>query len=52
MQELISTAILIANLFGGTIVANKISNEIKRAAITKSAHGLPSLSEVPPIKST
>lgn len=45
MQELISIAILIATLFGGTMVAKKISDEVRVAALTKAAHGLPSLSK-------
>lgn len=45
MQELISTAILIATLFGGTYVAKKISDEVRVAALTKAARGLPSLSK-------
>lgn len=44
MQDLISAAILIATLFGGTYAAKKISDEVRVAALTKAAHGLPSLS--------
>jgi hypothetical protein len=44
MDELISIAVLIATLFGGTIAANKIYCSVREAALTKAAHGLPSLS--------
>lgn len=45
MQELISIAILIATLFGGTYAAKRITDEVQIAALTKAAHGLPSLSK-------
>jgi len=45
MQDLISIAIIIATLFGGTYTAKKIYEEVKVAALTKAAHGLPSLSK-------
>jgi len=44
MRELISIAILIATLFGGTLVAEKIYRSVREAALTKAAHGLPNLS--------
>jgi hypothetical protein len=44
MQDLISAAILIATLLGGTVAAEKIHNTVREAALTKAAHGLPSLS--------
>lgn len=44
MQELISTAILIATLVGGTMVAKNILDEVRIAALSKAASGLPSLS--------
>ncbi len=44
MNELIGIAILIATLFGGTLVAEKIYSATRRAALTKAATGLPSLS--------
>ena len=44
MNELISTAILIATLFGGTVAADKICVSVRRAALEKSAKGLPMLS--------
>jgi len=43
MQDLISAAILIATLFSGTVVAGKIHRTVRDAALTKTAHGLPSL---------
>jgi hypothetical protein len=45
MQDLISTAILIATLFGGTMVAKKISDDVRVVALTKAVHGIPSLSK-------
>ena len=38
-----STAILIATLFGGTVVADKIYISLRRMALEKSAQGLPNL---------
>lgn len=46
MQDLISLAIVIATLFGGTHTAKKIFNEVRIAALTKAAHGLPSLNKL------
>jgi hypothetical protein len=43
MNDLISTAILIATLFGGTFAADKIYVSVRRAALEKSAKGLPEL---------
>lgn len=43
MNDLISTAILIATLFGGTITADKIYISVRRVALEKSAKGLPDL---------
>lgn len=45
MQDLISLAIVIATLFSGTYTAKKIYDEVRVAALTKAAHGLPSLGE-------
>ena len=45
MQDLIGVAIVIATLFGGTYTAKKIYDEVRAAALTKAAHGLPSLSK-------
>jgi hypothetical protein len=44
MKEIISIAVLIATLFGGTIAAEKIYCSVRAAALTKAAQGLPSLS--------
>ena len=43
MKELISIAVLIATLFGGTLAAEKIYCSVREAALTKAAHGLPNL---------
>ena len=45
MQDLISLAIVIATLFGGTYTAKKIYDEVRVAALTKAAQGLPSLNK-------
>ena len=44
MKEIISIAILIATLFGGTLAAERIYCSVREAALTKAAQGLPSLS--------
>lgn len=44
MKELISIAILIATLFGGTLAAEKIYSSMREAAFSKAAQGLPPLS--------
>ena len=44
MQELISAAILIATLYGGTVAATKIHDAVREVALTKAAQGLPQLS--------
>lgn len=41
MNELINVAVVIAILFGGTMAAEKIFVEVRKAALTKAAHGLP-----------
>ena len=43
MNDLISTVILIATLFGGTVAAEKIYFSVWKAALEKSATGLPNL---------
>jgi len=45
MQDLISIAIIIATLFGGTYTAKKIYDEIRVASLTKASQGLHSLSK-------
>lgn len=44
MNDLISAAILIATLFGGTVAADRIYVSVRKAALEKSAKGLPNLS--------
>lgn len=44
MNELINIAVVVMLLFGGTITAEKIYVEVRQAALTKSAQGLPKLS--------
>jgi hypothetical protein len=44
MQDLISVAILIATLFGGTVAAEKIHHAVREAALTKAVQNIPSLS--------
>lgn len=43
MNDLISTAILIATLFGGTVAADKIYISVRRVALEKASSGLPRL---------
>jgi hypothetical protein len=45
MNELISIAVLIATLYGGTVIGEKIFVSVRTAALTKAAQGLPSLSK-------
>ena len=45
MKELIGIAVLLVGLFGGTIVLKKIHDQVRVAALTKAAQGLPSLSK-------
>ena len=44
MKELISVAVLIATLYGGSVLGNRILNSVREAALTKAAIGLPRLS--------
>lgn len=44
MKELIGIAVTVATLFGGTMAAEKIYVEVRQAALTKAAQGLPRLS--------
>jgi hypothetical protein len=43
MNDLISTALLIATLFGGTVAADKIYVVVRKAALEKASQGLPNL---------
>ncbi len=43
MNDLISTAILIATLFGGTVAADRIYVSVRKAGLEKSAKGLPNI---------
>ncbi len=43
MKELIGMATLVAALFGGTLLAEKIYQEVRIAALTKASKGLPKL---------
>jgi hypothetical protein len=44
VKDLISIAVLIATMYGGTIAAEKIYCAVREGALTKAAHGLPGLS--------
>lgn len=44
MKELIGIAVVVATLFGGTIAAEKIFADVRKASLTKAAQGLPDLS--------
>lgn len=43
MKELISVAVLIASLFGGMKITTVVHDFVRRAALEKASHGLPSL---------
>lgn len=45
MKEIFSIAVIVATLFGGTKAAQKIYVEVRQAALTKAAQGLPNLSD-------
>lgn len=44
MKELISIAVLIASMYGGSLLGDKILKTARREALTKTAQGLPQLS--------
>lgn len=46
MKELIGIAVIVATLFGGTMATEKIYVEVRQAALTKAAQGLPRLSHL------
>lgn len=46
MKELISVAVLIASLYGGSIVGGRIFHSLREASLTKAAIGLPRLSSI------
>jgi hypothetical protein len=46
MKELISVAVLIASLYGGTVVGERIFHSVREAALTKAAQGLPRLTRL------
>jgi hypothetical protein len=46
MKELISIAVIIATLYGGSIVGDRIIQSVREAALTKAAGGLPRLSSL------
>jgi len=44
MKELISIAVLIASLYGGSLAGSHILHTVRKAALSKAAVGLPRLS--------
>ena len=44
MKDLISIAVLIATLYGGTVLGTEILQFVRKAALAKAAHSLPELS--------
>lgn len=44
MKELISIAVLVATLYGGSLLGEQILESVRREALTKAASGLPRLS--------
>jgi len=43
VEELISIAVLVATLYGGTLATEKIYTAVRDVALTKAAEGLPKL---------
>ncbi len=46
MKEIISAALLIVSMWGGTIVIKGIHDSFRKAALEKAAQGLPSLIDI------
>ena len=46
MKEVISAVIFVVGIYGGTVALKNIHASIRKAALEKSAHGLPSLGEM------
>lgn len=46
MKELISVVVLLATLYGGTVVGERILNSVREAALTRAASGLLRLSTI------
>ncbi len=46
MKEIISVVVLVLTLYGGTKVLRESYQWIRKAALEKAAHGLPSLVEM------
>jgi hypothetical protein len=44
MKELISVAVLVASLYGGSLAGSHILHTVRKAALSKAAVGLPRLS--------
>lgn len=44
MKELISVAVLVASMYGGSLLGEKILKTVQKEAITKTAQGLPPFS--------
>jgi hypothetical protein len=45
MKELISIAVLVATLYGGSLLGERIFQYVRKEALTKAASGLPRLSK-------
>lgn len=46
MKEIISAVLMIVGLYAGTAALKGVHDSVKRAALEKSAQGLPSLNEM------
>lgn len=46
MKEIISAVLFVVSLWGGTAVLKCVHDGIRKAALEKAAHGLPSLTEM------
>ena len=46
MKEIISAVIFVVGIYGGTAALKAIHSNLRKAALEKAAHGLPSLVEM------
>lgn len=46
MKEIISAIVIIASILGGTAALKEFHDSVRKAALEKSAQGLPSLTEM------
>jgi hypothetical protein len=46
MKEIIAAVLFVVSMYSGTVALKVIHDTVKRAALEKASHGLPSLSEM------